>query len=355
MRFVIYGAQAIALGVCRAFDTLFKDIEIPCFVVTERGINPERLAGRPVMELPEFAESGLYQDAEILICTPENVMSAIEVSLDERGLTRHVRMTSMRFAELMSFFYTASGEFRPLSQFPIGSADADVEIYIAKFYRDKVLSTATPMPDFYTPIQVGAALTDIQVANIRDNVGENISERNVNYSELTALYWIWRNVLEQGCDKDYVGLAHYRRFLSLSDDDLLRLRANDIDAVLPFPMPYEPDIEEHHKRYLSDTDWEALMRAMREIHPEDMDAIEAVLKQDYMCNYNIMLAKPEVLRDYCEWLFPVLFRTEELSVPKGNERADRYIGYMGEMLTTLYFMSRRNRLRIAYAGCRFLT
>ncbi len=57
MRFVIYGAQAIALGVCRAFDTLFKDIEIPCFLVTERGINPERLAGRPVMELPGDAES----------------------------------------------------------------------------------------------------------------------------------------------------------------------------------------------------------------------------------------------------------------------------------------------------------
>ncbi len=98
-----------------------------------------------------------------------------------------------------------------------------------------------------------------------------------------------------------------------------------------------------------------MLRAMREIQPEDMDAIGAVLKQDYMCNYNIMLAKPEVLRDYCAWLFPVLFRTEELSVPKGSERADRYIGYMGEMLATLYFMSRRNRLRIAYAGCRFLT
>ncbi len=58
--------------------------------------------------------------------------------------------------------------------------------------------------------------------------------------------------------------------------------------------------------------------------------------------------------DYCEWLFPVLFMTEELSEPKGFDRADRYIGYMGEILTTLYFMSRRDKLRIAYAGCRFL-
>ena len=52
----------------------------------------------------------------------------------------------------------------------------------------------------------------------------------------------------------------------------------------------------------------------------------------------MLIAKKKVFQDYCNWLFPILARTEELSEPKGWERADRYIGYLGENLMTLYFM-----------------
>ncbi|MCI8889418.1 MAG: DUF4422 domain-containing protein [Hungatella sp.] len=42
----------------------------------------------------------------------------------------------------------------------------------------------------------------------------------------------------------------------------------------------------------------------------------------------MFIAKEGIFRDYCDWLFPILRRTEELSSPKGWERADRYIGYL---------------------------
>ncbi len=353
MKLIIYGAQAIALGTYRAIKTLFQDIDIPLFLVKERGINPDVLAGIPVMELSEVAKSARYRDTEILICTPENIMDEIESDLDERELYNHVRMTSARFTELMSFSFSKSGAFRPLAQYPIGKWMTDITVYVAKHHRDRELKEAVTYPDYFTPIQVGAALTDIRVSDVTDDEGDNISKRNVNYSELSGLYWIWKNVLEKGCEKDYIGLAHYRRFLSISQDDILRLKSNDIDVVLPYPMPYEPNIEEHHKRYLKEDDWNGLLKAFREIHPEEITMMEKVLSQEYMCNYNIILAKAEVLKGYCEWLFPVLLRTEELSIPKGSERSDRYIGYIGETLLTVYFMSRRDTLKIAYTGCEF--
>ena len=68
----------------------------------------------------------------------------------------------------------------------------------------------------------------------------------------------------------------------------------------------------------------------------------------------IILAIKPVLADYCNWLFPVLERVEELSVPKGADRADRYIGYMGEVLETLYFLYHKNDLHIVHTGCKFL-
>ena len=66
----------------------------------------------------------------------------------------------------------------------------------------------------------------------------------------------------------------------------------------------------------------------------------------------MILAKKTILRDYCEWLFPILERTEELSVPKGKDRSDRYIGYMGETLETLYFMKNADKLNIVQTGCK---
>ena len=83
-------------------------------------------------------------------------------------------------------------------------------------------------------------------------------------------------------------------------------------------------------------------------------AFSEVFAQPYFYNYNIILARNPVLADYCNWLFTVLERVEELSVSKGTDRADRYIGDMGEVLETLYFLYHKNDLHIVHTGCKFL-
>lgn len=50
---------------------------------------------------------------------------------------------------------------------------------------------------------------------IGDDTGENISEENRKYCELTALYWAWKNYDKLG-NPDYIGFMHYRRHLSFN-------------------------------------------------------------------------------------------------------------------------------------------
>ena len=65
--------------------------------------------------------------------------------------------------------------------------------------------------DIYMPIQVGKALhPELDLGFQCDNTGDNISEKNGSYCELTALYWAWK---PQGC----------RLYRSLPLPSLLRL------------------------------------------------------------------------------------------------------------------------------------
>ena len=398
MDLVIFGAQGTALGAYEAIHNLYPIRNIRCFLVTERGNNAEYLSGVPVLELETFANSlstEEKEDLEILIATPENMMPEIETSLESHGFFCHVRLTSSRWSELMHCYCAGEKDFMPLRALPVGYHRANMHVFMAKFHKDKELSARYGLPEWITPIQVGAVLSPRRVANILDCDGENISAKNGNYSELTALYWIWKNRLRCPADgigvhpsdraeerpsgglgggssarpgsapsgstgNAYYGLSHYRRILEFTEDDVLRLVDNGVDVVLPYPMPYEPDIEEHHRRYLKEEDWKAVRRAVWELQPEYSKAFPSVLEQKYLYNYNIILARKGVLAEYCEWLFPILSRVEELSVPRGKDRADRYIGYIAETLETLYFMYHaacqpaENRLNIMHAGCRFL-
>lgn len=378
MKTIIFGAQGYALGTYEAMKTLYPEREILFFMVSSLEGNPAVLAGIPVKEIADvsaFFSDEEKKELEVIIATPENVQQEIEETLDGYGFSNHSRLTGERWGELMDAFHAKSGEFKPLAAYDTANAgdvgaarsaggtvqafDKDnfrLNIFFARFHKDKELKTKIVRPGYMHAIQVGTANTDERIADITDDTGDNISAKNGNYCEITGLYWIWKNRL---CDEsedikasDYFGLAQYRRSFELTEDDLQKLFCNDIDALLPYPLMYEPDINKHHERYLKDADWKALLTALKELRPEYAEYFPKVLGQQYMYNYNVILAKKQVLKDYCDWLFPVLARVEELSVPKGSERSDRYIGYMVETLETLYFMKNKDRLKIAHKECR---
>ena len=83
----------------------------------------------------------------------------------------------------------------------------DIKVIIATHKKYRM-----PEDKLYLPLHVGAeGKTDeegnpLDLGYQKDNTGENISELNPSFCELTGLYWAWKNL-----DADYVGLAHYRR------------------------------------------------------------------------------------------------------------------------------------------------
>ena len=62
--------------------------------------------------------------------------------------------------------------------------------------------------DNFLPIQVGKSISRIDIGIIGDDTGDNLSNKNKSYCELTGIYWFWKN---RPIPK-YVGLYHYRRY-----------------------------------------------------------------------------------------------------------------------------------------------
>ena len=66
-----------------------------------------------------------------------------------------------------------------------------------------------PNDKMYIPIHVGSEGKK-ELGYVKDNTGDNISDKNSYFCELTGLYWAWKNL-----DFDYLGLVHYRRHFCL--------------------------------------------------------------------------------------------------------------------------------------------
>lgn len=371
----LYGAGMVAVSVCCAVKELYKDCHILCFIVSDKAGNPSEIHGLPVISLEEFCAMDKKKEIRILVAVPENHHNTISGELEKRGLTNYIRVDSRTEADLMERYYNSVPRgsqlsFPSLRSYSMGARMPSIRVYMARFHRDTPLKDPYDPPEWIYPIQAGAGLTKIRVAELLDNTGDNISGKNRNYSELSALYWIWKNGKNQRdrgcCDGDwhdrvyrgecrYTGLFHYRRILDITERDFSRLEEHKIDVVLPYPTIHYPSIDEHHRRYVKDRDWEAMNEALKELAPEYARSLPGILSQPYFYNYNMFIARETVFQDFCGWLFPVLERTEELSSPKGWERADRYIGYLGENLTTLYFLYHKDKLRTVHTGRIMLT
>lgn len=215
----------------------------------------------------------------------------------------------------------------------------DFVLYEVNCEKDKPLDHHPVLKPYERAIQAGASLTDWRIADITDDSGDNISDKNRQYCEMSAVYWVWKNTRH-----DWVGIEHYRRHL-LVEPKMLK---DDVDAIMPLPYICYPDEATQFLRFVSKDVFEALLTSLKELHPLEYDSYLKIIYGKYQYTYNLMCARREVFEDYCSWFFRITEYMETLSDNVPEIRETRALSYVAEVLTNIYFMSHGDSLKIKH-------
>ena len=199
---------------------------------------------------------------------------------------------------------------------------------------------AMPKDPVYLPVFVGKALhPDVNQTYQGDNTGDNISAKNANYNELTAIYWGWKNLP----DLDAMGLVHYRRHFSLTGkkDVQTVLTQADVEKLLAqadvlVPKRRNYYIESNGSHYLHVHEHEPL-EVMKDIiqddYPEYVPAMEKVLKRTWAHMFNMFVMKRQPLDEYCTWMFEVLAKVEaRIDITNYTPYEKRVYGFLSELM-----------------------
>lgn len=198
--------------------------------------------------------------------------------------------------------------------------------------------------ELYLPVLVGATQNYREGINYqRDDEGENISDKNPYYNELTAMYWAWKNL----DDVDAVGLVHYRRYFIKSKNAKLNnvLETKDIeklfkacDVIVPQKRNYY--IETNYSHYVHahvEEPIDLVRRIIQKSYPCYLPSFEAVMKKRSAHMFNMFVMKKDVFNQYCKWLFDILFQLEEsLDISAYSIQEARVFGYISELLLDVW-------------------
>lgn len=196
----------------------------------------------------------------------------------------------------------------------------------------------------HLPIHVGKAISNEILDMIGDDTGDNISNKNKIYCELTAMYWAWKNLGKI----DYIGLCHYRRHFNLQKIDINDiLKRYDIVLIKPDASPFSNML-----RLTDGTTREDAYILINVIYTFFPDYKGAVVNYLFNSNkwipYNMLLTSEIHFKNYSKWLFEVLSIVEVQLKWSEYSRLKRILGYMGEVLLGIYCTAKN--LKIKYVN-----
>lgn len=243
--------------------------------------------------------------------------------------------------------------------------------------------TILPFNEIFLPIHVGSKNANQKLNIQRDDVGINISEKNPQYCELTAIYWAFKNLN----DYDYIGLFHYRRFLTFERISLKTyvtqiLKYNITKFIrntflnhhnyIFWPRLYDSSLEKvENNDYIqklikSSEAYEIIsLKPVRisslnvksfwglAFSTKIFDILEPIISQEYPNMLNtylelisgnkiypcsIFIFKKSIFDEYSEFIFAILFALEVTLKKENITPLPRTLGYLGEILTSTFII-----------------
>lgn len=206
-----------------------------------------------------------------------------------------------------------------------------------KYYSDNV----------YEPIQVGRAVSKYSAEMghmIGDDIGDNISNKNPYYCELTAQYWAWRNLT----DVEYIGLCHYRRYFKtkITSENVDYILGDNHDILLCKPILDKRSVIDRLKITVSLEDVYIFLKCLKKLYPDYYNTAESYLTDVCVIPYNMFLMRKDLFNQFAEWQFSILSEMEKYLKLSGYSRMRRVYGYIAETFLAIY--SIKNNLRVKY-------
>lgn len=225
----------------------------------------------------------------------------------------------------------------------------------------------------YVPVWAGKNGKSSVPGLTGDDTGDNISEKNRYYSELTGIYWAWKNTRA-----DIIGSTHYRRYFTAIEEPLLyRLKRmayyplglwkkrfgliytnnhkiwipgiltqsqleailENYDAILPVRRILRKTVKRHYERFHNPNDLVLLEEILSELYPEYLPAYNKVINGNRLFANNMFVLKWEAFDSLMFWLFSVLFTFEERIKPDNyTGYQQRIFGFLSERLITVWIL-----------------
>ncbi len=252
----------------------------------------------------------------------------------------------------------------------------NIKIY-SFYYKNCAVPVAN---DLYQPIMAGNALQKDQPVMIGDDSGDSISEKNPYFSELTGIYWVWKNRKHE-----ITGSCHYRRYFSAREEpfdfkikrllyypvglyrkrfgliytgNIQRFRERMLnreeiieifqsyDAILPQKRKLNYSVRKHYERYHNTHDLPIVENILRNQYPGYLPAFYQVMDGNRLYANNMFVLEEARFNDFMSWLFTILFELEKqlnLSDYKGYQQ--RIFGFLGERLLTIWFFHQNLKVK----------
>lgn len=351
----VYGAGNNTEALIPYLEKYFPQLIIKAILVSDPNSNKKTGLGVPVIPVKDVCAD--QKHIVVLISTKDKYVPEIVDTLISLGFERYISMAfesegleDLRIIALRDIFAREGKTFVMTDDLLMGKhvdniaeKEFSMSVNMVKCHLDKEIKEQPlqKYKDYLLPLQVGSTLTNLRVAERTDNLGDNISELNPQYCELTGTYWIWKND-----ESNIKGLCHYRRLFKLTDEEIRYLFNVGVDAILTVPILCRPNVRAIYERDHNINDWNCMIEIIKNDLPAYYENARKMEESEYYYGYNMVIARREVFDDYCKFLFPVLKKINSAIIENRNTHNEnyqkRYIGFLAERLTSLYFLTHLN-------------